>query len=252
MTSAAERIPRHLAIIMDGNGRWAKRRHLPRQAGHRAGQKAVRQAVQFCLQRHIGVLTLFAFSSENWRRPQNEVGALMSLFLKALDSELDELHENGVRIEFVGELSAFDATLRQRMERARTVTCANRGLHLNVALNYGGRWDMARAARRMAEAVQRGDMEPADIDEQSLAPFLCLSQLPPPDLFIRSGGEHRISNFLLWQLAYAELIFIDTLWPDVDHDCLDAAVAEFARRERRFGRTGAQVAADTHSSPKVS
>ncbi|HET9032095.1 MAG TPA: polyprenyl diphosphate synthase [Dokdonella sp.] len=240
---SAVRPPQHLAIVMDGNGRWAERRHRPRSFGHREGQKALRATVEYCLRRGIGSLTLFAFSSENWKRPQDEVGALMQLFLKALDREVDELHGHGVRIEFIGDLSAFSPELRERMQRAMAKTRENRALSANVAVNYGGRWDIAHAARRAAEAVVRGELAPDAIDEQSLARFFALAGQPAVDLFVRTGGELRISNFLLWQIAYAELVFIDTLWPDVTADVLDACVEEFARRERRFGKTSAQVAA---------
>ena len=240
---AAPRVPRHVAIVMDGNGRWAERRHRPRSFGHREGQKALRATVEFCLRRGIGSLTLFAFSSENWKRPAGEVGALMQLFLRALDHEVEELHEHGVRIEFIGDLSAFSSELRERMEKAMRRTAGNRALAANVAVNYGGAWDIARAARSVAEAVQRGELETGAIDEHSLAPHFCLAGQPPVDLFIRTGGEMRISNFLLWQIAYAELVFLDTLWPDVDAGVLQGALDEFARRERRFGMTSAQAAA---------
>lgn len=243
MNAHSPRTPRHLAIVMDGNGRWAERRHRPRSFGHRAGQKAVRATIEFCLRQGIEALTLFAFSSENWQRPETEVSALMSLFLKALDREVDELHGHGVRIRFIGELSAFDTPLQLRMRKAMERTAGNDRLHLNIAVNYGGRWDITRAARELAQRAASGSLDPERIDEATMARALCLHDQPAPDLFIRTGGEQRISNFLLWQLAYAELYFTDTLWPDVDHDCLMAALDDFARRERRFGRTGAQVAA---------
>jgi undecaprenyl diphosphate synthase len=220
---------------MDGNGRWARRRGQPRSFGHRAGQKAVRATVGYCLRNGVGVLTLFAFSSENWKRPQTEVGALMDLFLKALDKEIDELHKNEVRVHFVGELSTFSEALRTRMQNAAIRTAANSRLILNICVSYGGRWDMVQAARRAAEAVARGELDPAAIDESTLARYFCLADLPSPDLFIRTGGERRISNFLLWQLAYTELYFTDTLWPDVDDAELDRALDDYARRERRFG-----------------
>ena len=239
----APRVPRHIAIVMDGNGRWAERRRRPRSFGHREGQKAVRAAVEFCLRRGVEALTLFAFSSENWNRPQSEVGALMQLFLRALDREVDELHQNGVRIAFVGDLSAFQPELRARMLAAMAKTGANEKLKLNVAVNYGGRWDIADAARRAAVEVAAGRLRAEEITEQTLAPFFCLADLPPVDLFIRTGGEQRISNFLLWQVAYAELYFTETLWPDVDADVLAGALAEFARRERRYGLTSAQIKA---------
>lgn len=238
MTASVSAIPRHIAIVMDGNGRWAERRHRPRSFGHRAGQKAVRAVVEHCLRRGIGALTLFAFSSENWNRPQAEVGALMELFLKALDRELDELHGNGVRVRFVGDLDAFAPELHARMRAAMVRTAGNTALALNVAVNYGGRWDIAQAARRAAADAVRGALDPAALDEAGLAPYFCLAELPPPDLLIRTGGERRISNFLLWQIAYAELYFTDTLWPDVDAAELDRALADFAARERRFGGAG--------------
>ncbi|SFW38277.1 polyprenyl diphosphate synthase [Luteibacter sp. UNCMF366Tsu5.1] len=236
------RVPRHLAIVMDGNGRWAKQRFRPRTFGHHAGQKAVREAVEFCLRQGIASLTLFAFSSENWQRPPSEVSALMELFLKAIDREVDELHGNGVRIRFVGDLEPFAPELRERMEAAMARTANNAALNMNVAVNYGGRWDIARAARLAAEAAARGEFAIGDIDEQRLHGYTCLADQPPLDLFIRTGGERRVSNFLLWQIAYAELYFTDTLWPDVDQACLAEALDDYARRERRFGRTGEQVA----------
>ncbi|MEX1826258.1 polyprenyl diphosphate synthase [Luteibacter sp. CQ10] len=236
------RVPRHLAIVMDGNGRWAKQRLRPRTFGHHAGQKAVREAVEFCLRHGIESLTLFAFSSENWKRPPTEVSALMELFLKAIDREVDELHGNGVRIRFVGDLDAFASELRKRMQGAMERTAGNTALNMNVAVNYGGRWDIANAARRAAEAVARGEFAASEIDETRLHGYTCLADQPPLDLFIRTGGEHRVSNFLLWQIAYAELYFTDTLWPDVDQACLAEAIDDYARRERRYGRTGEQVA----------
>ena len=228
-------VPRHIAIVMDGNGRWAKARHRPRSFGHHAGQKSVRTAIEFCSQRGVRALTLFAFSSENWQRPKDEVGALMELFLKALDREVDELHGHGVRIAFIGDLSAFAPALRERMQAAMGKTRDNAGLALNVAVNYGGRWDIANATKQATLAVQRGEIAADAIDEKSIARFFCLADLPPVDLFIRTGGEQRISNFLLWQTAYSELYFSDVLWPDFDAACLDRAITEFARRERRFG-----------------
>jgi undecaprenyl diphosphate synthase len=235
------RKPRHIAIVMDGNGRWAKQRHRPRSFGHRAGQKAVRAVIEACLRREIEALTLFAFSSENWNRPQEEVGALMELFLMALDREVDELHGYGVRIRFIGELDAFASALRERMLGAMAKTQGNGKLNLNIAVNYGGRWDIAQAARRVAAAVQGGEMTVAEIDEARLARYFSLADLPPLDLFIRTGGERRISNFLLWQVAYSELYFSDALWPDFDAPHLDAALRDFAGRERRFGKTSEQA-----------
>jgi undecaprenyl diphosphate synthase len=236
-------IPRHIAIVMDGNGRWAKARHRPRSFGHNAGRKAVRQVVEGCLREGVEALTLFAFSSENWQRPAEEVGALMALFVRALDKETDELHAQGVRLRFIGELAAFDAPLRERMQAAMARTSGNRKLLLNIAVNYGGRWEIARAAREMAAAAVRGELAVEAIDEAALDARLCLADLPPLDLFIRTGGECRLSNFLLWQAAYAELHFTDTLWPDFDQACLRRAIEDYGRRERRYGRTGDQLAA---------
>ena len=237
---SASVVPRHIAIVMDGNGRWAKARHRPRSFGHHAGQKSVRTAIEFCLRRGIEALTLFAFSSENWRRPREEVGALMELFLKALDREVDELHSHGVRIAFIGDLSAFAPALRERMQAAMEKTRDNAKLALNVAVNYGGRWDIANAAKQALLAAQRGEIPAESLDERSLARFFCLADLPPVDLFIRTGGEQRISNFLLWQAAYSELYFSEVLWPDFDAACLQRAVDAFARRERRFGGVAPQ------------
>ena len=238
-------VPRHMAIVMDGNGRWAKARHQPRSFGHNAGRKAVREAVESCLREGVQALTLFAFSSENWARPQDEVGALMSLFVRALDKEVDELHGYGVRLSFIGDLSAFDPPLRQRMQTAMARTAGNSKLQLNVAVNYGGRWDIAQASRQAAAAVARGELRVDEIDEARLNQWMCLTDAPPLDLFIRTGGETRISNFLLWQAAYAEFYFTDTLWPDFDQACLRRAIEDYAGRERRYGRTGEQVAATT-------
>jgi undecaprenyl diphosphate synthase len=234
-------LPRHITIVMDGNGRWAKQRHRPRSFGHRAGQKAVRSAIEFCLRGGIGALTLFAFSSENWQRPRSEVSALMELFLKALDREVAELHGHGVRIRFIGELAAFAPALLERMHAAMSLTGGNGKLDLSIAVNYGGRWDIANAAKLAALAALRGEIDATAIDERGLEPFFCLAGLPPVDLFIRTGGEQRISNFLLWQLAYSEFVFSNVLWPDFDKGCLQDAVEEFGRRERRFGKTSTQI-----------
>jgi undecaprenyl diphosphate synthase len=238
----AAQVPRHIAIVMDGNGRWAKARHRPRSFGHNAGRKAVREVIEGCLRQGVEALTLFAFSSENWQRPEDEVGALMALFLRALDKEVDELHAQGVRLRFVGHLAGFADDLRERMQAAMARTAGNRKLQLNIAVNYGGRWDIVQAARQAAEAVARGELRAEEIDEARLGQWISLAELPPLDLFIRTGGECRISNFLLWQAAYAELYFTDTLWPDFDQACLRRAIEDFARRERRYGRTGEQVA----------
>ncbi|GLQ97150.1 polyprenyl diphosphate synthase [Dyella mobilis] len=241
-TTEQNYIPRHIGIVMDGNGRWAKARHRPRSFGHNAGRKAVRQVVEGCLRMGVEALTLFAFSSENWQRPQEEVSALLDLFMRALDKEVDELHANGVRLRFIGDLDAFDQPLQQRMLAAAKRTAGNEKLHLNVAINYGGRWDIVHAARQLAAAVARGDLSVDAIDEPAFDLHTSLAGLPPLDLFIRTGGDRRVSNFLLWQLAYAELYFTDTLWPDFNQLSLQHAINDFARRERRFGRTGDQVA----------
>lgn len=239
--SLPARQPRHLAIIMDGNGRWAERRGRPRTLGHRAGVRAVQVCLEFCLREGIQALTLFAFSSENWNRPADEVGALMKLFLRMLDSEVDELHRRGIRIAFIGHRDDFAPLIREKMARAEALTAGNRALRLNIAAGYGGRWDIARAARALAEAVAAGRLTPAQVDEPALAAHLALADQPEPDLFIRTGGDLRISNFLLWQLAYTELWFTETLWPDLDEATLRQAVDDFINRERRFGLTSAQV-----------
>ncbi|MET1023396.1 MAG: polyprenyl diphosphate synthase [Pseudoxanthomonas sp.] len=236
-------VPRHLAIIMDGNGRWAERRRRPRMIGHRAGARAVNLCIDFCLERGVQVLTLFAFSSENWGRPAEEVGALMKLFMGALEREVDELHRRGVRVRFIGQRDRFAPAIVQRMDAAEALTVANTALTLVIAASYGGRQDMALAARALAVEVAAGRLNPEDIDEARLGAQVALADLPSPDLFIRTGGDHRVSNFLLWQLAYTELWFTETLWPDLDATVLQAALDDFAMRERRFGLTGAQVAA---------
>ena len=239
--NAPERLPRHVAVIMDGNGRWARQRGRPRVSGHKAGLESVRAMVRRCLEKGIGVLTLFAFSSENWRRPQEEVGLLMNLFMTALDHEVKKLHENGVRLRVIGDRSAFAPELQERIERAEQRTRDNTALTLVVAANYGGRWDVAQAAQAAARRVAAGEIEPDAISPEELQSNLCIADLPEPDLFIRTGGEQRISNFLLWQLAYTELYFTDALWPDFDGAAFDEALASFASRQRRFGRTGEQV-----------
>lgn len=226
---------------MDGNGRWAQRRHLPRTAGHRAGIKAVRAAVEHSTRRGIGALTLFAFSSENWRRPPDEVDVLMKLFVEVLGREVDELHEKGVRLAFIGDRSTLDRGSIEGMAAAEARTAGNARLRLNVAVSYGGRWDIVQAARRLAARAREGALDPATLDEAAFGRELGLADCPDPDLFIRTGGEHRISNFLLWNLAYTELYFCDTLWPDFGPADYDAAIACFAGRERRFGLTSGQL-----------
>ncbi len=240
--NAPARVPRHIAIVMDGNGRWAKARFQPRSFGHNAGRKAVRDVIEGCVRQGVEALTLFAFSSENWQRPEDEVSALMGLFLRALDKEVDELHAQGVRLRFVGDLAGFADELRQRMERAMARTAENTRLQLTIAANYGGRWDIVQAARQAARAIGRGELAAEALDEAILGRWMSLAELPPLDLFIRTGGEQRISNFMLWQAAYAELYFTDTLWPDFDQACLARAIDDYVRRERRYGRTSEQVA----------
>jgi undecaprenyl diphosphate synthase len=235
--NAAE-LPRHVAIIMDGNGRWAQRRRLPRIAGHRRGADAVRATVRACAERGIEYLTLFAFSSENWRRPPEEVALLMKLFKSALENEVEQLHANGVRVKVVGDTQRFDPQIRALIERADKLTAQNRRLTLTIAANYGGRWDILQAMTRL---LRESSSSLDHVDEELVTPYLAMSYAPEPDLFIRTGGEQRISNFLLWQLAYTELYFTDLLWPDFDAAALDEAIASYRRRERRFGRTGEQV-----------
>jgi len=234
-------LPRHVAIIMDGNGRWAQSRGLPRTAGHKAGVAPVRMCIEACARHRIEALTLFAFSSENWARPTEEVGGLMTLFLEALDREIDELHANGVRLKFIGERQALSVRLQARIAAVEARTAANPGLKVQVAVSYGGRWDILHAARALAVRCASGELRPADIDERQFEAGLSLAGLPDPDLFIRTGGEQRISNFLLWNLAYTELHFTDALWPDFDAAGFDAALAFFAARNRRFGLTGEQA-----------
>ncbi|MBS0375161.1 MAG: di-trans,poly-cis-decaprenylcistransferase [Proteobacteria bacterium] len=228
---------------MDGNGRWAANRGLPRGAGHRAGLKPVRLCIEECARRGVEALTLFAFSSENWKRPITEVGLLMQLFLEALDREIDELATRGVSLRFIGERDGLPAALAERMRAAEARTAANPGLKLVIAVAYGGRWDIVSAARRLATEVRAGALEPGQIDEARFAAALALDGLPEPDLFIRTGGDRRISNFLLWNLAYTELWFSDLLWPEFDGVELERAFADFASRERRFGLTSEQVGA---------
>lgn len=228
-------VPHHVAIVMDGNGRWAKRRLMPRIAGHRQGVESLRRCIRACVKRGVGVLTVFAFSSENWGRPQDEVSGLMELMGKALVREVPELKEAGIRLHFVGDRQGLPERMRQSLTQAEAATADNRGMVLNVCFNYGGRWDIAQAAAQLAA---RGEA----ITESALDRALALSHGPDPDLLIRTGGEQRISNFLLWQCAYSELYFSDRLWPDFDEAALDEAFAAFAERERRFGKTSEQVA----------
>ena len=233
--------PRHIAIIMDGNGRWASARGMPRQSGHREGVEPVRMSIRECMRRRIGALTLFAFSSENWGRPSEEIGALMGLFVEALDREVDQLHENGVRLRFIGDRQGFPVRLQARMSAAESRTAGNAALNLQVAVGYGGRWDILQAARLLAAQCAAGRLRPADITPEVLGAALQLGDLPDPDLFIRTGGEKRISNFLLWNLAYTELYFCDALWPDFDTAGFEAALEFYASRQRRYGLTAAQA-----------
>jgi len=238
-------LPRHVAIIMDGNGRWARKRLLPRVAGHRAGVTPVRVCIEQCVRQNIAALTLFAFSSENWARPPEEVGSLMGLFLDALDREIDELQSNGVRLRFIGERHNLSQVLQQRIGLAESRTAGNSRLALQIAVSYGGRWDLVEAMRLLAQRCAAGTLLPQDIDESLLSATLSVADLPDPDLFIRTGGEQRISNFLLWNLAYTELYFTDQLWPDFDAASFQVAMDWFASRNRRFGLTGEQAGADS-------
>ncbi|WP_310446214.1 isoprenyl transferase [Thiobacillus sp.] len=230
-------VPKHIAIIMDGNGRWAKRRMLPRVAGHRKGVETLRGVIRACADRGVSHLTVFAFSSENWRRPQEEVTLLMELFMRALENEVTRLHENNIRFRLIGDLSGFSERIQTLIRDAETLTRNNTRLTFTVAANYGGRWDIVQAVKKLMSVGLAAD----DIDEAALAQQLSLSDAPEPDLFIRTGGEKRISNFLMWQLAYTELYFTDTLWPDFNAKALDAAIDSYRTRERRFGRTSEQV-----------
>ncbi|MCD6706454.1 MAG: di-trans,poly-cis-decaprenylcistransferase [Thiobacillus sp.] len=230
-------VPRHIAIIMDGNGRWAKRRLMPRVAGHRKGVEALRGVIRACAERGVSHLTVFAFSSENWRRPQEEVTLLMELFMRALENEVARLHENDIRFRVIGDLSGFSARIQALIRDAETLTRDNTRLTFTVAANYGGRWDIVQAVKKLIAAGAAAE----DVDETALAQQLSMAEAPEPDLFIRTGGEQRVSNFLLWQLAYTELYFTDALWPDFDAVALDQAIASYRSRERRFGRTSEQV-----------
>ncbi|MDR3431765.1 MAG: (2E,6E)-farnesyl-diphosphate-specific ditrans,polycis-undecaprenyl-diphosphate synthase [Rouxiella aceris] len=237
MTDTTCRPPRHVAIIMDGNGRWAKRQGKMRVFGHKAGVKSVRKAVSFAASHHLDALTLYAFSSENWNRPVQEVSALMELFVRALDSEVKSLHKHNVRLRIIGDVSRFSARLQERIRRSEALTENNDGLTLNIAANYGGRWDIIQGVKKLAGQIEAGTLRAEQITEEALDASICMSELAPVDLVIRTGGEHRISNFLLWQIAYAELYFTDVLWPDFDEIVFEGALNAFAQRERRFGGT---------------
>jgi len=240
-------IPRHVAIIMDGNGRWATKRFMPRVAGHSEGLEAVRKIVEECVRQNVQYLTLFAFSSENWRRPPEEVGFLTKLFLKSLRKEVDRLAENNIRLKMIGDLSRFGTAITEMVEFSEDKTKDCKRLTLTIAANYGGRWDILQAMQKAL--IANPHLQATDLTESLLLPHLSMAYAPEPDLFIRTGGEQRVSNFLLWQLAYTELYFTDTLWPDFDATQLQAAFAWYAQRERRFGRTSAQLADESNTMP---
>ncbi len=241
MTSDLQAPPRHVCIIMDGNGRWARKRLMPRSFGHRKGVEATRRAIEFFARAGVEQLTLFAFSSENWNRPADEVSQLMELFLQSLENNTAELIEQGIRIRFIGDRERFDSRLRAQLEESERLTRDKRRMTLNVAVNYGGQWDIVQAARGLARRVAAGEIDADAIDDTLFAAELALGDCPAADLFIRTGGEQRISNFLLWQLAYTEFYFCDTLWPDFSDSEMQLALDEFARRQRRFGKTGEQL-----------
>ena len=247
--AASPAVPRHLAVIMDGNGRWAEQRRRPRLIGHRAGARAVNLCMEFCLEQGVEALTLFAFSSENWGRPQEEVSGLMRLFTGTLDREVDDLHRRGIRLRFIGDDTRFSPDIRRRMQAGEALTAGNTRMTLTIAASYGGRQDIVGAARVLATEVAAGRMRPEDIDEAAFARHVALPDLPAPDLLIRTGGDQRISNFLLWQAAYTELWFTPRLWPELDAATLQHAFDDYARRQRRFGLTGAQVAAPAQDIP---
>nr|VFK36768.1 MAG: undecaprenyl diphosphate synthase [Candidatus Kentron sp. SD]VFK40363.1 MAG: undecaprenyl diphosphate synthase [Candidatus Kentron sp. SD] len=241
------KIPHHIAIIMDGNGRWARHRRLPRIAGHRAGVESARRIVQTCGKMGVEVLTLFAFSSENWQRPPEEVKFLMDLFTFSLKKEIKKLDQHNVRLRIIGDRSALSADLQQIIEESEHITRNNTGLTLVIAANYGGRWDIGQAVRSIARHAASGQLRPENIGPETIQRYLCLNDLPEPDLFIRTSGEKRISNFLLWQIAYTELYFTDVLWPDFDRKALQNALAFYASRQRRFGQTDEQVVCETRN-----
>jgi len=244
-------VPRHIAIIMDGNGRWATERRLPRVAGHTRGVDAVRAVVEGCARAGVEYLTLFAFSSENWRRPNDEVSFLMRLFITALEREIGKLHANGIRLRVVGDLERFEPRIRELIRRVETKTARNTRLTLTIAANYGGRWDILQATKKLVEQAVREGRE-VDVTEDAFAPHLAMAYAPEPDLFIRTGGEQRVSNFLLWQLAYAEFYFTDKYWPDFDGAALADAIASYTERERRFGRTSAQLEPQSQNADSLS
>ncbi len=233
--------PRHIAIIMDGNGRWAVDKRMPRIMGHRAGVKTVRKIVEYCVEQEIEVLSLFAFSSENWRRPKKEVSMLMELFMSTLKSQVDKLDKNNIKLNIVGDKSAFSERLQLKIDQAEKQTANNTGLTLVIAANYGGRWDIAQAVKKITEKIVKGELKAEDVSEQLISEHTSTAELPEPDLFIRTGGEQRVSNFLLWQLAYTEFYFTEALWPDFDKKLMAKAIDSFRYRQRRFGHTGEQI-----------
>lgn len=241
MSAETVKTPKHIAIIMDGNGRWAKQRFQPRFMGHRAGVKTVENIVKHCAQRGVEVLSLFAFSSENWRRPGKEVSLLMELFSHALNNQVKKLHDNNIKLQIIGDTGRFSDSLQQQITKAQDLTRNNTGLTLNIAANYGGRWDITQSVRELAKKVASGELEADAISEEMINTHLSTASLPEPDLFIRTGGEQRVSNFLLWQMAYTEFYFTDVLWPEFSSDELDKAIDSFTHRERRFGRTSEQL-----------
>lgn len=245
MDSRTTTIPRHIAIVMDGNGRWARKKNRPRFMGHRRGVEAVRNIVKTCSALKVECLTIFAFSSENWKRPEDEIKNLMGLFMMALEREAKALAKNNVRLRIIGDISEFSDKLQQKIHQVEELTSKSDGLNLTVAANYGGRWDICQSVRQLAHQVARGELNPEQIDEESIARYLSMSRHPEPDLFIRTGGEKRISNFLLWQMAYTELYFTDVLWPDFGKKELLKAIEDFSQRQRRFGKTGDQVVAES-------
>lgn len=237
-------VPRHIAVVMDGNGRWANKRHLPRAAGHKAGVSATRKIVENCAKNNIQALTIFAFSSENWNRPEAEVSSLMALFITTISAEVKKLHKKNVRVKFIGDRSRFSEKLQGSINESESLTVDNTGLQLNIAANYGGRWDVVNACKSMLAEIQDGRKSLQDIDENLFSSFVSIGDIPEPDLFIRTGGDQRISNFLIWQLAYTELYFVDTLWPDFSDEHFHTALSWFAGRQRRFGKTGQQIIED--------
>jgi len=246
-TTLKDAVPRHVAIVMDGNGRWAKARYLPRLMGHHRGVESARKVIRGCSSAGVECLTLFAFSSENWRRPEEEVSGLMSLFMSALERESTALFRHNVKMRFIGDRSGFSVSLQEKIQQVEAMTATCTGMRLLIAANYGGRWDILQAVRTVAKRIAAGELDAVMLDEATFSALLSTSGVPEPDLFIRTGGEKRISNFLMWQMAYAELYFTDVLWPEFDEQCLRDAFEDFACRQRRFGMTGEQVSGGKHA-----